>query len=190
MARFLFGANGPRVSAAGPSWGCCRCCGALYIGFIALLVAVPIGLFAAIYMSEYASRRVRAVAKPASVLAGIPASSTGCSRCDGRPLIRDWLAQPLGLGDSGASVATAGLVMGIMLIVRQLLSDDIINAVPQSLRDGALGLSSTVGNHSPRGDSAALRIVGAVLLAIRIGETMIVVLGASHSGSAATRSRR
>ncbi|SHM05906.1 phosphate ABC transporter membrane protein 1, PhoT family [Paracoccus solventivorans] len=159
--------------------------GTLYISFIALLVAVPIGLFAAIYMSEYASRRVRAVAKPAiEVLAGIPTIVYGLfALVTVGPLIRDWLAQPLGLGDSGASVATAGLVMGIMLIpFVSSLSDDIINAVPQSLRDGALGLGSTPSETIRHVviPAALPGIVGAVLLAASraIGETMIVVLGA------------
>ncbi len=159
--------------------------GTLYISFIALLVAVPIGLFAAIYMSEYATRRVRSVVKPAiEVLAGIPTIVYGLfALATVGPLIRDWLAQPLGLGNSSASVATAGLVMGIMLIpFVSSLSDDIINAVPQSLRDGALGLGSTPSETIRHVviPAALPGIVGAVLLAASraIGETMIVVLGA------------
>jgi len=159
--------------------------GTLYISFIALAVAVPVGLFAAIYMSEYATRRVRSVAKPAiEVLAGIPTIVYGLfALVTVGPLIRDWLAQPLGLGDSGASVATAGLVMGIMLVpFVSSLSDDIISAVPQSLRDGALGLGSTPSETIRHVviPAALPGIVGAVLLAASraIGETMIVVLGA------------
>ncbi|WP_282602191.1 phosphate ABC transporter permease subunit PstC [Paracoccus sp. PARArs4] len=159
--------------------------GTLYISFIALLVAVPIGMFAAIYMSEYASKRVRGIAKPAiEVLAGIPTIVYGLfALITVGPMLRDYFAQPLGLGQSGASVLTAGLVMGIMLIpFVSSLSDDIINAVPQSLRDGALGLGSTPSETIKQVvlPAALPGIVGAVLLAASraIGETMIVVLGA------------
>lgn len=159
--------------------------GTLYISFIALLFAVPVGLFAAIYMSEYASPRVRSFAKPAiEILAGIPTIVYGLfALVTVGPLLRDWISQPLGLGNSGSSVMTAGLVMGVMLIpFVSSLSDDIINSVPQSLRDGSLGLGST---HSETIRQVVLPaalpgIVGAVLLAASraIGETMIVVLGA------------
>ncbi|GHG13851.1 MULTISPECIES: phosphate ABC transporter permease subunit PstC [Paracoccus] len=159
--------------------------GTLYISFIALLVAVPIGLFAAIYMSEYASGRVRSIVKPAiEILAGIPTIVYGLfALITVGPLLRDYFAQPLGLGNSGSSVLTAGLVMGIMLIpFVSSLSDDIINAVPQSLRDGALGLGSTPSETVRQVvlPAALPGIVGAVLLAASraIGETMIVVLGA------------
>ena len=159
--------------------------GTLYISVIALLVAVPIGLFAAIYMSEYATRRVRSFVKPAiEVLAGIPTIVYGLfALVTVGPMLRDYFAQPLGLGSSGSSVLTAGLVMGIMLIpFVSSLSDDIINAVPQSLRDGALGLGSTPSETIRQVviPAALPGIVGAVLLAASraIGETMIVVLGA------------
>ncbi|TKW67332.1 MAG: phosphate ABC transporter permease subunit PstC [Paracoccus denitrificans] len=159
--------------------------GTLYISIIALLFAVPVGLFAAIYMSEYASPRVRSVAKPLiEILAGIPTIVYGLfALVTVGPMLRDWIAQPMGLGNSGSSVMTAGLVMGVMLIpFVSSLSDDIINAVPQSLRDGSLGLGST---HSETIRQVVLPaalpgIVGAILLAASraIGETMIVVLGA------------
>ncbi|MDF3852901.1 phosphate ABC transporter membrane protein 1 (PhoT family) [Paracoccus pantotrophus] len=159
--------------------------GTLYISLIALAVSVPIGLFAAIYMSEYASARLRSVAKPMiEVLAGIPTIVYGLfALITVGPMLRDWFAQPLGLGNSGSSVMTAGLVMGIMLIpFVSSLSDDIINAVPQSLRDGALGLGSTQSETVRKVvlPAALPGIVGAVLLAASraIGETMIVVLGA------------
>ncbi|MDQ7261965.1 phosphate ABC transporter permease subunit PstC [Paracoccus sp. PS-1] len=159
--------------------------GTLYISLIALVVSVPIGLFAAIYMSEYASPRLRSLAKPMiEVLAGIPTIVYGLfALITVGPMLRDWFAQPLGLGNSGSSVMTAGLVMGIMLIpFVSSLSDDIINAVPQSLRDGALGLGSTQSETVRKVvlPAALPGIVGAVLLAASraIGETMIVVLGA------------
>ena len=159
--------------------------GTIYISLIALAVSVPIGLFAAIYMSEYASAKLRSVAKPAiEVLAGIPTIVYGLfALITVGPMLRDYFAQPLGLGNSGASVMTAGLVMGIMLIpFVSSLSDDIINAVPQSLRDGALGLGSTQSETIRKVvlPAALPGIVGAILLAASraIGETMIVVLGA------------
>ncbi|SIS91306.1 phosphate ABC transporter permease subunit PstC [Paracoccus saliphilus] len=159
--------------------------GTLYISLIALLVAVPIGMFAAIYMSEYASKRVRGIAKPAiEVLAGIPTIVYGLfALITVGPMLRDYFAEPMGLGSSGSSVLTAGLVMGIMLIpFVSSLSDDIINAVPQSMRDGALGLGSTPSETIRQVvlPAALPGVVGAVLLAASraIGETMIVVLGA------------
>jgi phosphate transport system permease protein len=92
--------------------------GTLYISIIALLVAVPIGLFAAVYMAEYASKRMRSVAKPLiEILAGIPTIVYGLfALITVGPLLRDYFAEPLGLGSSSSSVMTAGIVMGIMLI--------------------------------------------------------------------------
>ncbi|WP_138464707.1 phosphate ABC transporter permease subunit PstC [Poseidonocella sp. HB161398] len=159
--------------------------GTLYVSLIALCVSVPIGLFAAIYLSEYATPGIRAVAKPAiEVLAGIPTIVYGLfALITVGPLLRDYFAGPLGIGDSSRSVMTAGLVMGIMLIpFVSSLSDDIINAVPQSLRDGSYGLGATRSETIKQVvvPAALPGIVGAVLLAASraIGETMIVVLGA------------
>ncbi|EET47685.1 phosphate ABC transporter permease subunit PstC [Thalassobium sp. R2A62] len=159
--------------------------GTLYISFIALLVAVPIGLFSAVYLSEYAGPRMRAFAKPAiEVLAGIPTIVYGLfALVTVGPLLRDYFAQPIGLGDSASSVLTAGLVMGVMLIpFVSSLSDDIINAVPQAMRDGSLGLGATKSETIRQVvvPAALPGIVGAILLAASraIGETMIVVLGA------------
>ncbi len=159
--------------------------GTLYVSFIALLVAVPIGLFAAIYLSEYAGPKLRAIAKPLiEILAGIPTIVYGLfALITVGPLLRDYFAQPLGIGDSSSSVMTAGVVMGVMLIpFVSSLSDDIINAVPQAMRDGSFGLGAT---HSETIRQVVIPaalpgIVGAVLLAASraIGETMIVVLGA------------
>ena len=159
--------------------------GTLYISFIALLVAVPIGLLAAIYMSEYASPRVRGVAKPLlEILAGIPTIVYGLfALVTVGPFLRDYFAQPMGLGNSSSSVMTAGLVMGIMLIpFVSSLSDDVINAVPQTMRDGSLGLGATRSETIRQVviPAALPGIVGSILLAASraIGETMIVVLGA------------
>ncbi len=159
--------------------------GTFYVSFVALLVAVPIGLMIAIYLSEYAGRTVRNLAKPAiEVLAGIPTIVYGLfALITVGPFLRDWLAQPLGLGTSSSSVLTAGLVMGIMLIpFVSSLSDDIINAVPQAMRDGSYGLGATQSETIRQVilPAALPGVVGAILLAASraIGETMIVVLGA------------
>ncbi len=192
VADFLFGTVwDPRFSAAGSSgsaggefgllpllWG------TLYISIVALLVAVPVGLFSAVYMSEYASGRVRMTAKPLlEILAGIPTIVYGFfALITFGPLLRD-LGAHVGLSISATSVLTAGLIMGVMLIpFVSSLSDDIINAVPQSLREGSYGLGATQSETIKRVilPAALPGIVGAVLLAASraIGETMIVVLAA------------
>lgn len=159
--------------------------GTLYISFIALVVSVPVGIFAAIYLAEYASKRVRSVVKPLlEVLAGIPTIVYGLfALVTVGPALRDWFAEPMGLGSSSSSVMTAGLVMGIMLIpFVSSLSDDIINSVPQSLRDGSYGIGATRSETIKQVilPAALPGIVGASLLAASraIGETMIVVMGA------------
>ncbi|MEJ2017862.1 MAG: phosphate ABC transporter permease subunit PstC [Maritimibacter sp.] len=159
--------------------------GTLYVSLVALIVAVPIGLLIAIYLSEYAGKLLRSFAKPAiEVLAGIPTIVYGLfALMTVGPMLRDWIAQPLGIGDSSSSVLTAGLVMGVMLIpFVSSLSDDIINAVPQSLRDGSYGLGATQSETIKQVilPAALPGVVGAILLAASraIGETMIVVMGA------------
>lgn len=158
--------------------------GTLYISFVALLVAVPIGLYSAIYLSEYAGPSFRAVAKPLlEVLAGIPTIVYGFfALVTFGPFLRDAGAM-VGLDIAASSVLTAGMVMGIMIIpFVSSLSDDIISAVPQSLREGSLGLGATQSETIRRVvlPAALPGIVGAVLLAASraIGETMIVVLAA------------
>ncbi len=163
--------------------------GTLYISLIALAVAVPIGLFAAIYLSEYATRRVRSIVKPLlEVLAGIPTIVYGLfALLTIGPLLVEIFGAGglLGLGwmKGGTAVMTAGLVMGVMLIpFVSSLSDDIINAVPQAMRDGSYGLGATQSETVRQVvlPAALPGIVGAILLAASraIGETMIVVLGA------------
>ncbi|MGB2409105.1 MAG: phosphate ABC transporter permease subunit PstC [Paracoccaceae bacterium] len=159
--------------------------GTLYISFVALAFSVPIGLYSAIYLSEYASDRFRSIAKPVlELLAGIPTIVYGLfALLTVGPLLRDSFTQPLGLGSNSDSVLAAGLVMGIMLIpFVSSLSDDIINAVPQTLRDGSYGLGATQSETVKNViiPAALPGIIGAVLLAASraIGETMIVVLGA------------
>ncbi|PYE86109.1 phosphate ABC transporter permease subunit PstC [Pseudoroseicyclus aestuarii] len=189
-ADFLFGTTWAPSFGGGSSLGILPLLwGTLYISLIALLVAVPIGLLAAIYLSEYAHRTVRAWAKPMlEVLAGIPTIVYGLfALLTVGPLLMDVFGPGGALGvrwmGGGTSVMTAGLVMGIMLIpFVSSLSDDIINAVPQSMRDGSLGLGATQSETVKQVilPAALPGIVGAVLLAASraIGETMIVVLGA------------
>lgn len=166
--------------------------GTLYIGFVAMLVAVPVGLFSAIYMAEYASPRFRGTAKPLlEVLAGIPTIVYGFfAMTTVGPFLRDISTQINGLATGNytnfiqaQSVLTAGIVMGIMLIPYvSSLSDDIITAVPRSLRDGSLGLGATRSETVKRVilPAALPGIVGAILMTASraIGETMIVVLAA------------
>lgn len=162
--------------------------GTLMIAFIAMLVAVPAGLMSAIYLSEYAPRKVRSVVKPLlEILAGIPTVVYGfIAAITVAPFIRDF-AVMLGLDDymrvTSESALAAGLVMGVMIIpFVSSLSDDVINAVPQSLRDGALGLGFTRSEVIKKVviPAALPGIVGSILLAVSraIGETMIVVMAA------------
>jgi phosphate transport system permease protein len=158
--------------------------GTLLISFIAMLVAVPIGLMSAIFLSEYAGPKVRATAKPLlEILAGIPTVVYGFfAALSVAPFIRD-TGGLLGLDVASESALAAGLVMGIMIIpFVSSLSDDVINAVPQSLRDGAYGLGATQSETIRRVifPAALPGIVGGILLAVSraIGETMIVVMAA------------
>jgi phosphate transport system permease protein len=158
--------------------------GTMMISGIAMLIAVPIGLFSAIYLAEYANRRFRTWAKPLiEVLAGIPTVVYGFfAALTMGPALRS-LGEGLGLEVASESALAAGLVMGIMIIpFVSSLADDMINAVPQSLRDGAYALGAT---RSETIKQVVLRaalpgIVGGVLLAVSraIGETMIVVMAA------------
>ena len=159
--------------------------GTLYISAISMLVAVPVGLFAAIYLAEFADRRVRSVVKPLiEVIAGIPTVVFGLfALVTVGPALRDWFAMPFGLGNSGSSVMTAGIVIGILNIpFISSLADDIISAVPQSLRDGSAGLGATKAETISQVvlPAALPGVVGAVLMAASraIGETMIVTMGA------------
>jgi phosphate transport system permease protein len=158
--------------------------GTLLIAAIAMAVAVPLGLMSAIYMSEYAPSKVRGTVKPVlEILAGIPTVVYGFfAALTMAPFVRD-VGQSLGFGVSSESALAAGVVMGIMIIpFVSSLSDDIINAVPQSLRDGSYGLGATKSEtiRNVVLPAALPGIVGAVLLAVSraIGETMIVVMAA------------
>ena len=158
--------------------------GTLLISSIALVVAVPIGLMSAIYLAEYASLKFRSVAKPLlEILAGIPTVVYGFfAALTVAPFIRS-MGADFGVDVSSESALAAGLVMGIMIIpFVSSLSDDFINAVPQSLRDGAYALGATQSETIRQVviPAALPGIVGGILLAASraIGETMIVVMAA------------
>lgn len=169
--------------------------GTLLITVIAMIVAVPVGLMSAIYMSEYAGPKFRSTAKPIlEVLAGIPTVVYGFfAALTVAPFFRglgdamdDAFFEPIfgvALGVSSESALAAGMVMGIMIIpFVSSLSDDVMNSVPQTLRDGSYALGATQAETIRQVifPAALPGIVGAVLLAVSraIGETMIVVMAA------------
>ena len=158
--------------------------GTSFIAFIAMLVAVPIGLFSGIYMAEYASIKVRRISKPIiEILAGIPTVVYGFfAALTVGPFFRQ-VGENLGLTVSSESALAAGLIMGIMIIPYvSSLSDDVINSVPQSLRDGSYAVGATKSETIKQVviPAALPGIIGSVLLAVSraIGETMIVVMAA------------
>ncbi|MCU5780909.1 phosphate ABC transporter permease [Alcanivorax balearicus MACL04] len=158
--------------------------GTLLISAIALIVAVPVGLMSAIYLAEYAHPKVRSFAKPAlEVLAGVPTVVYGFfAALTVAPFIRN-IGEAVGLGVSSESALAAGLVMGVMIIpFVSSLSDDVITAVPQAMRDGSLGLGATRSETIKKVifPAALPGIMGGILLAASraIGETMIVVMAA------------
>lgn len=161
--------------------------GTLLVAAIALMVAIPVGLLAAIYLAEYAPGWVRNFAKPTlEVLAGIPTIVYGVFALITVGPFLATLGDLAGLNIRATSALTAGLVMGIMLIpFISSLSDDIITQVPKSLRDGSLGLGATKSETIRKVvlPAALPGIAGAVLLAgsRAVGETMIVVLAAGNA---------
>jgi phosphate transport system permease protein len=192
VTEFLFGLEwSPQMSIRADQVGSSGAFGAIpvfagtaMISGVAMLVAVPLGLMSAIYLSEYANKKFRSVAKPLlEILAGIPTVVYGFfAALTVAPFIRD-LGVTFGLDVSSESALAAGLVMGIMIIpFVSSLSDDVINAVPQAMRDGALALGATKSETIKQVviPAALPGIVGGVLLAVSraIGETMIVVMAA------------
>lgn len=163
--------------------------GTLLISAISLIIAVPVGLLSAIFLAEYANAAQRAVIKPLlEILAGIPSVVYGFfAALTVAPFIRG-VGADMGFAVSSESALAAGLVMGIMIIpFVSSLSDDFINAVPQSLRDGAYALGATQSETIRQVviPAALPGIVGGVLLAASraIGETMIVVMAAGLSAN-------
>lgn len=169
--------------------------GTMLIASIALIVAVPIGLMSAIYLAEYASSRVRNTVKPLlEILAGIPTVVYGFfAALTAAPFIRDiahWIGDVTGweifANASAQSALAAGGVMGIMIIpFISSLADDVITAVPRSLRDGSLAIGATRSETVRKVilPAALPGVVGSIILAASraIGETMIVVMAAGLS---------
>ncbi len=163
--------------------------GTMMITIIAMLVATPIGLLAAIYLSDFASSRVRSVAKPMlELLAGIPTVVYGFfAALTLGPFIRG-AGESIGLTVASESALAAGIVMGVMIIpFVSSLSDDVINSVPQSLRDGSYGLGATKAETIRQVvlPAALPGVVSAILLGVSraIGETMIVVMAAGQGAN-------
>ncbi len=192
MTEFLFGLNwspqtairADQVGSSGSFGAVPLFAGTLLITAIAMIVAVPVGLMTAIFLAEYAPRRLRSVAKPVlEILAGIPTVVYGFfAALTVAPRVRR-IGEGVGLDVASESALAAGLVMGIMIIpLISSLSDDAITAVPSAMRDGALGLGSTRSETMVRVilPAALPGIVGGTLLAVSraIGETMIVVMAA------------
>jgi len=197
LTDFLFGLEwspqtalrADQVGASGAFGAIPLFAGTLLISFIALLVAVPVGLMSAIYLADYAGPRLRSYAKPVlEVLAGVPTVVYGFfAALTLAPAIRG-AGESIGLSVSSESALAAGLVMGIMIIpFVSSLSDDVINAVPQSLRDAAYALGATRSETIRQVilPAALPGIMGGILLAASraIGETMIVVMAAGLSAN-------
>ncbi|MFC3713117.1 phosphate ABC transporter permease subunit PstC [Sphingoaurantiacus capsulatus] len=160
--------------------------GTIFIGaIIAMIVAIPLGLMSAIYLTQYAKPATRKTMKPLlEVLAGVPTVVYGYfAALTVAPAVRDF-ALSIGIENaSSESALAAGLVMGIMIIpFVSSMADDAINAVPQAMRDGSLAMGATTSETIRRVliPAALPGIVGGVLLAVSraIGETMIVVMAA------------
>lgn len=163
--------------------------GTLVISCIAMLVATPIGLLAAIYMSEFASARVRRAVKPAlEVLAGVPTIVYGFFAVVFLSPLLVEIGSSLGVGIAPENALAPGLVMGAMLTpIIASLAEDAFHAVPDSLRYGALGLGAT------RYETAVQVVVPAALPGVvsglllgfsrAVGETMIVVMAAGITAS-------
>lgn len=163
--------------------------GTILVTIVAMCVAIPVGLFSAIYMSEYLPRKRRALFKPMlEILAGIPTVVYGYfAVIVVAPMLRN-AGEAIGLTVASESALTAGLVMGVMIIpFVSSLSDDIISAVPRALREASYGMGATKSETIRQVvlPAALPGIMGAVLLAVSraIGETMIVVMAAGMSAN-------
>ena len=163
--------------------------GTLLISAIAMVVAAPVGLMAAIYMAEYASDRTRTTVKPVlEILAGVPTVVYGFfAALTVAPIIKS-VGQSLGLDVASESALAAGAVMGIMILpFVASISDDVIRAVPIAMRHGSMALGATQSETIRKVvlPAALPGVVGGLLLAVSraIGETMIVVMAAGLSAN-------
>ena len=192
LTEFFFGLNWEpqipiregQVTAGGAFGAIPVFTGTLLISAIAMAVAIPIGLYAAIYLTEYAHRKLRAVVKPVlELLAGIPTVVFGFfAVLTVAPAMRNF-GEMIGVPIAPNSALAAGAVMGIMIIpFVSSLSDDAIAAVPRSMRDGSYAMGATKGETITKVllPAALPGIMGGILLAVSraIGETMIVVMAA------------
>jgi len=184
-AAFLEGAGRAGEGETGARFGAVPLfAGTFYITFIAMAVAVPIGLLSAIYMSEYASKKTRDRVKPMlEILAGIPTVVYGFFAAITIAPMVVTIAESFGLEASYQNALASGFVMGIMIIpIVSSLSDDVISSVPQNIRNGslALGMNKAETIKFVVLPSATPGIIAAVLLGISraLGETMIVVMAA------------
>ncbi len=197
IAEFLFGTHwSPQMPIREDQAGSAGAFGAVplftgtfLIAFIAMCIAGPIGLMSAIYLSEYASKKVRDIVKPLTeILAGIPTVVYGFfAVIVVAPFIRN-AGEYFGLEIASESALAAGLVMGVMIIpFVSSISDDVINAVPQNLKNGSLGIGATKSETIKKVivPAALPGIIGGLLLAVSraIGETMIVVMAAGMSAN-------
>lgn len=181
---FLFGTEWAPTAPV-PSFGFIPLLvGTLLITAIALIVAAPIGLLSAIYLAEYSNLHTRRIAKPLlELLAGVPTVVLGFfAALTVAPYVKG-LGETLGMNVSSESALAAGLVMGMMIVpLISSLSDDVINAVPQTMRDGSYAMGATKSETIRKVilPAALPGIVSAFILAISraIGETMIVVMAA------------
>jgi phosphate transport system permease protein len=158
--------------------------GTLLISVVAMAVAVPIGLYTAIYLVEYSHDRIRNIVKPIlEILAGVPTVVYGFfAVLTVAPAVRQAGAL-VGIGISPNSALAAGVVMGVMIIpFISSLSDDALRAVPRSMRDGSLAMGATRAETMTKVmlPAALPGIMGGILLGLSraIGETMIVVMAA------------
>lgn len=166
--------------------------GTLNVTLWGMLFAIPIGLGAAIYLSEYASRRVRKVVKPIlEILAGIPTVALGFFAVTFLlPIIQDvWPGEFLGGAEKPFLALAAGLGIGLMIVpIIASISEDAMSAVPQGLREGAYAMGATKMKVATRVvfPAALSGIVASIVLAISraVGETMIVVLAAGSTPNA------
>ena len=192
LTDFLFGLEwspqtalrADQVGASGAFGAVPLIVGTLLISTIAMIIATPLGLMSAVYLAEYASARTRGIIKPSlELLAGIPTVVYGFfAALIVAPMLRNG-GENLGFSISSESALAAGLTMGVMIIpLISSLSDDVINAVPQSLRDASYGLGATQAETIKQVilPAAVPGIAGSLLLATSraIGETMIVVMAA------------
>lgn len=179
---FFFGTHWAPLSTDAPSFGVLPLvCGTFLVAGGALLVAIPVGLAAAIYLSEYASPSIRRILKPTlEVLAGIPTVVYGYFALT---FVTPYVLRPLFPNTEIFNAASAALVVGIMIIPTiSSLCDDAFRAVPRSLREGAYAMAATRLEVSTRVvvPAAISGVIAAVLLALAraIGETMAVALAA------------